>query len=98
MTRPASAFPLASLSVATSDAVPPTVTVTELGASVTEATGKGGGSITVTAEESRLLPLVPRTKRPPPARAWTTRADLTVARATFVLAQSTAVVVRLFDM
>src|SRR5207249_10319132 len=66
--------------------------------SVTEATGKGDGSITVTAEESRLLPLVPRINRPPAARAWTTPVELTVARATFVLAQLTALGGRLFDM
>ena len=56
--RPDSVLPFASLSDATSETVPPTVTVTELGATLTDATGTGAGSTTVTAAESRLLPLV----------------------------------------
>src|SRR5256884_9262657 len=41
MARPASGLPFASLRVATSGAVPPTATVTELGATLADATGRG---------------------------------------------------------
>ena len=66
--RPVSGLPLASLSVATNETVPPTGTVTELGATPTNATGRGDGATTVTAAESRLLPLVARMKRGPTPR------------------------------
>ena len=96
--RPASVLPFPSLSVATRETAPPTVTVTELGATLTEATGRGAGSTTVTAAESRLLPLVARMTSPPAARPRTTPAALTVARAVFALAQVTELGGRLFDM
>src|SRR5439155_22253849 len=87
--RPASALPLASLRVATSETVPLTVTVVEAGVTLTEATGRGDGSATVTAAESRLLPLEARMKTLPAARPRTTPAPLTVARLVFALAHVT---------
>ena len=96
--RPDSVLPFASLSDATSETVPPTVTVTELGATLTEATGRGAGSTTVTAAESRLLPLVARMKSSPALRPRTTPDPLTVATPELALAQATELGGRLFDM
>ncbi len=98
MARPASVLPFASWSVATSETVPPTVTVTAPGATLSDATGGGDGSTTVTAAESRLLPLLARIKRPPAARPRTTPAELTVASPLFVLVQLTELGGRLFDI
>jgi hypothetical protein len=97
-TRPASGLPLASLGVATSESVPPTVTVTEFGARVTDATGSGDGIATVTAAESCLLPLEARMKRLPAARPRTTPAPLTVATLELLLAHETEFGGRLLDM
>src|SRR5256886_13316920 len=79
MARPTSVLPLASVSVATSPTVPPTVTVTELGARLTDATGSGDGAVIVTAAESCLFELPARISTVPKALPCTTPSVLTVA-------------------
>src|SRR5437868_6210716 len=87
MARPASVLPFASLRVATSGTVPPTGTVTELGATLTDATGRGDGTATVMAAESCLPALAARITTVPDAMPRTTPAGLTVARPAFELFQ-----------
>jgi hypothetical protein len=96
--RPVSALPFASWSVATSNTVPPTTIVAELGDTVTEATGSGEGALTVTAAESRLPSLVARMKRLPGATPRTNPPPLTVATLAFVLAHVIELGGRLLDM
>src|SRR2546421_10642425 len=98
MARPASVLPFASVSVATSETVPPTVRVTAPGATLTDATGGGDGATTGTAAEARLLPLLARIKRPPAARPRTTPAELAGASPLFVLVPLTGVGGRVFDL